>query len=316
MSKPKLAIVVPCYNEEEVLPRTAKRLLEVLDGLISPNKINDESFILFVDDGSKDRTWTIIEDLTKQNTKIKGLKLTRNFGHQNALLAGMEYIFNKCDCLITIDADLQHDEQAIGEFVQKYIDGAEIVLGIRKDRKVDSIFKKLTALIFYQLLLKMGVNIIKNHADYRLISNTALKALLEFKEVNLFLRGLIHLIGFKTDYVFFDVKERFAGQTKYPLRKMLALALDGITSFSVVPLRLITLIGFLIFMGSLIMSGYIFYTAIFTNKSVPGWASTVLPIYFIGGVQLLSLGIIGEYIGKIYMETKRRPRYIVEKENG
>ena len=314
MSKPKLAIVVPCYNEEEVLPRTAKRLLEVLDGLISPNKINDESFILFVDDGSKDRTWTIIEDLTKQNTKIKGLKLTRNFGHQNALLAGMEYIFNKCDCLITIDADLQHDEQAIGEFVQKYIDGAEIVLGIRKDRKVDSIFKKLTALIFYQLLLKMGVNIIKNHADYRLISNTALKALLEFKEVNLFLRGLIHLIGFKTDYVFFDVKERFAGQTKYPLRKMLALALDGITSFSVVPLRLITLIGFLIFMGSLIMSGYIFYTAIFTNKSVPGWASTVLPIYFIGGVQLLSLGIIGEYIGKIYMETKRRPRYIVEKE--
>lgn len=314
MSKPKLAIVVPCYNEEEVLPRTAKRLLEVLDGLISPNKINDESFILFVDDGSKDRTWTIIEDLTKQNTKIKGLKLTRNFGHQNALLAGMEYVFNKCDCLITIDADLQHDEQAIGEFVQKYIDGAEIVLGIRKDRKVDSIFKKLTALIFYQLLLKMGVNIIKNHADYRLISNTALKALLEFKEVNLFLRGLIHLIGFKTDYVFFDVKERFAGQTKYPLRKMLALALDGITSFSVVPLRLITLIGFLIFMGSLIMSGYIFYTAIFTNKSVPGWASTVLPIYFIGGIQLLSLGIIGEYIGKIYMETKRRPRYIVEKE--
>ena len=314
MSKPKLAIVVPCYNEEEVLPRTAKRLLEVLDGLISPNKINDESFILFVDDGSKDRTWTIIEDLTKQNTKIKGLKLTRNFGHQNALLAGMEYIFNKCDCLITIDADLQHDEQAIGEFVQKYIDGAEIVLGIRKDRKVDSIFKKLTALIFYQLLLKMGVNIIKNHADYRLISNTALKALLEFKEVNLFLRGLIHLIGFKTDYVFYDFKERFAGQTKYPLRKMLALALDGITSFSIVPLRLITFIGFLIFMGSLIMSGYIFYTAIFTNKSVPGWASTVLPIYFIGGVQLLSLGIIGEYIGKIYMETKRRPRYIVEKE--
>jgi len=314
MSKPKLAIVVPCYNEEEVLPRTAKRLLEVLDGLISPNKINDESFILFVDDGSKDRTWTIIEDLTKQNTKIKGLKLTRNFGHQNALLAGMEYIFNKCDCLITIDADLQHDEQAIGEFVQKYIDGAEIVLGIRKDRKVDSIFKKLTALIFYQLLLKMGVNIIKNHADYRLISNTALKALLEFKEVNLFLRGLIHLIGFKTDYVFYDFKERFAGQTKYPLRKMLALALDGITSFSIVPLRLITFIGFLIFMGSLIMSGYIFYTAIFTNKSVPGWASTVLPIYFIGGVQLLSLGIIGEYIGKIYMETKRRPRYILEKE--
>ena len=314
MSKPKLAIVVPCYNEEEVLPRTAKRLLEVLDGLISPNKINDESFILFVDDGSKDRTWTIIEDLAKQNTKIKGLKLTRNFGHQNALLAGMEYIFNKCDCLITIDADLQHDEQAIGEFVQKYIDGAEIVLGIRKDRKVDSIFKKLTALIFYQLLLKMGVNIIKNHADYRLISNTALKALLEFKEVNLFLRGLIHLIGFKTDYVFYDFKERFAGQTKYPLRKMLALALDGITSFSIVPLRLITFIGFLIFMGSLIMSGYIFYTAIFTNKSVPGWASTVLPIYFIGGVQLLSLGIIGEYIGKIYMETKRRPRYILEKE--
>jgi len=316
MLKSKLAIVVPCYNEEEVLPRTAKRLLEVLDELINSNKISDESFILFVDDGSKDRTWTIIEDLAKQNTKIKGLKLTRNFGHQNALLAGMEYVFNKCDCLITIDADLQHDEQAIGEFVQKYIDGAEIVFGIRKDRKVDSIFKKLTALIFYQLLLKMGVNIIKNHADYRLISNTALKALLEFKEVNLFLRGLIHLIGFKTDYVFFDVKERFAGQTKYPLRKMLALALDGITSFSVVPLRLITLIGFLIFMGSLIMSGYIFYVAIFTNKSVPGWGSTVLPIYFIGGVQLLSLGIVGEYIGKIYMETKRRPRYIVEKENG
>ncbi len=313
MKRLVLAIVVPCYNEEEVLPETVKRLLAIMKKLINANKISNESFILFVDDGSKDMTWNIIENLAKQNSQIKGLKLSRNFGHQNALLAGMEYVFDKCDCLITIDADLQQDENAIEEFIQKYMDGSEIVLGVRNDRKSDSVFKKLTALIFYELMLKMGVNITKNHADYRLIGKRAIKALLEFKEVNLFLRGLVPLIGFKTDYVFFDVKERIAGSSKYTFRKMLAFALDGISSFSVVPLRLITFIGFLIFVGSLIMGVIVLYTALFTNKAVQGWASTVLPIYFISGIQLLSLGIIGEYIGKIYIETKRRPRYFIEK---
>lgn len=309
---PILSIIVPCYNEEEVLPETIKRLSLVLNELKEKNKIHKSSFLLFIDDGSKDRTWEIIKTQSKNNNFVKGLKLSRNQGHQNALVAGMEYVIDKCDCLISIDADLQQDENSLEYFLDKFLNGAEVVLGIRKDRKGDSFFKKLTALGFYRLMLAMGANVVKNHADYRLLSNRANKSLLKFQEVNLFLRGLVTLIGFKTDYVYFEVKERFAGESKYPFKKMLSFAMDGITSFSVVPLRLITLIGFLVFMVSLVMGLVVLYTALFTDRAVHGWASTVLPIYFIGGIQLLSLGIIGEYIGKIYKETKRRPRYFIE----
>lgn len=316
MKSPILALVLPCYNEEAVLSETIKRLSGILEDLISKNKISEKSYMLFVDDGSVDKTWDIIETSSKINRFVKGIKLSRNQGHQIALFAGMEYVVDKCDCMISMDADLQQDENAIEEFINKYIEGCEVVLGIRRDRKTDGLFKKLTAIGFYELMRIMGVQIIKNHADYRLLSNRAIKALMQFREVNLFLRGLIPLIGFRTDFVFFDVKDRFAGVSKYSLSKMLSLAIDGITSFSITPLRLISVVGFIAFIFSMLLSFYVFYIAIFTNKAVPGWASTVLPIYFMGGVQLLSIGIIGEYIGKIYIETKRRPRYFIEKTTG
>jgi len=312
--KIRLALVLPCYNEEEVLEETIAKLTEVLNNLISKNKISEKSYMVCVDDGSKDKTWNIINQLSTLNIFVKGVKLSKNQGHQNALLAGMNYVADKCDCLISLDADLQQDENSIVDFVNKYLDGSEVVLGIRNDRGTDGLFKKLSALAFYKLMQSMGVDIIKNHADYRLLSNKANKALLEFKEVNLFLRGLVSLIGFKTDYVYFDVKDRFAGESKYTLSKMLSFAIDGITSFSIVPLRIISFLGFIIFLLSFIMGLYILEISLFTNNAVPGWASTVLPIYFIGGIQLLSIGIVGEYIGKIYNETKRRPRYFIETE--
>ncbi len=314
MKKVKLALVIPCYNEEGVLEETISRLTKILNNLIEKNKITTDSFILFVDDGSKDKTWEIIKSASKNNKFVRGIKLSKNQGHQNALWAGMEYVADKCDCLISLDADLQQDENKIEEFIDKFYRGADVVLGIRKDRRTDSFFKKITALIFYHMMRFLGVNILKNHADYRLLNNRANKAILKFSEVNLFLRGLVMEIGFKTDYVFFDVKERFAGKSKYSFKKMLNFAIDGITSFSIVPLRLISVLGIMIFMLSIIMSCYILYVALFTHKVVPGWASTVLPIYFLGGIQLLTLGIIGEYIGKIYKETKRRPRYFIEEE--
>lgn len=270
--------------------------------------------MVFVDDGSKDKTWVSIEELSEVNTFVKGLKLSKNQGHQNALLAGMEYVADKCDCMISLDADLQQDENSIQEFLEKYLEGSEVVLGIRNDRKSDGLFKKITALGFYKLMDVMGVNVVKNHADYRLLSNRANKSLIQFEEVNLFLRGMVPLVGFKTDYVYFDVKDRFAGESKYTLSKMLGFAIDGITSFSVTPLRIISVIGFLVFFLSVVMGLYVFGAYLFTNDAVPGWASTVLPIYFIGGVQILSLGVMGEYIGKIYKETKKRPRYFIEKE--
>lgn len=310
----KLALVLPCYNEEEVLPETFKRLVNIIQNLVDKNKITQDSFIIFIDDGSKDKTWELIELFSVESDYVKGLKLSRNQGHQNALLSGMEYVVDKCDCLISLDADLQQDENAIEEFIDKYLSGSEVVLGIRNDRTSDGMLKKITALGFYNLMLFMGVKIIKNHADYRLLSNKANTSLLAFNEVNLFLRGLVPLLGYKTDYVYFDVKDRFAGESKYPLRKMLSFAIDGITSFSVTPLRLISILGVIIFLMSLLMSLYIVSITLFTNRAIPGWASTVLPIYFIGGVQLLSLGIIGEYVGKIYKEAKRRPRYFIEKE--
>lgn len=312
--KPILALCVPCYNEHEVLPETIYKLSEVLRLLVVKSKVSPESFILFVDDGSVDGTWREIKDSAITHSCVKGIKLSRNQGHQNALLAGMEYLVNKCDCLISLDADLQQDENAIEEFVEKYTSGAEVVLGIRNDRESDSYFKKLTALTFYKILNLMGVRILKNHADFRLLSNRANKSLMEFTEVNLFLRGIVHLIGFKTDYVYFQVQERKYGESKYTFSKMVNFAMDGITSFSIVPLRVITVLGFIIFLVSLGMSAFILLSVLFTNKAIPGWASIVLPIYFIGGIQLLALGVIGEYIGRIFRETKRRPRYFLESE--
>ena len=306
---PKLAVIVPCYNEEQVLYETTKRLSVVLEDLISKNKIKKDSFILYIDDGSGDNTWNIVKYVGRQYSLVKGIRLSKNQGHQNALLAGMEYVEHKCDCLISIDADLQQDEKSMIHFTDSYVNGCDVVLGIRNDRMCDSFFKRATALGFYKLMNLMGVDIIKNHADYRLLSSKAIRMLLSFKEVNLFLRGLVLLIGLKTEYIYFDVKDRYAGKSKYTLKKMFAW--DGITSFSVVPLRLITLIGFIVFFVSLIMGGSVLYSVI-ANKTVQGWASTVLPIYFMGGIQLMCLGVIGEYIGKIYKETKRRPRYFIE----
>nr|WP_315084223.1 glycosyltransferase family 2 protein [uncultured Campylobacter sp.] len=308
---PKLAVIVPCYNEEQVLYETTKRLSVVLEDLISKNKIKKDSFILYIDDGSGDNTWNIVKYVGRQYSLVKGIRLSKNQGHQNALLAGMEYVEHKCDCLISIDADLQQDEKSMMHFTDSYVNGCDVVLGIRNDRMCDSFFKRATALGFYKLMNLMGVDIIKNHADYRLLSSKAIRMLLSFKEVNLFLRGLVLLIGLKTEYIYFDVKDRYAGKSKYTLKKMFAFAWDGITSFSVVPLRLITLIGFIVFFVSLIMGGSVLYSVI-ANKTVQGWASTVLPIYFMGGIQLMCLGVIGEYIGKIYKETKRRPRYFIE----
>lgn len=312
MNSIKLALVVPCYNEEEVLEVTYKSLQTIITLLIEKNKISKDSYIVFVDDGSSDKTWEIISTLHQQHVNVNGIKLSKNQGHQNALMAGMEYTIDKCDCLISIDADLQQDEKSIEDFVDKFALGAEIVLGVRNDRQTDNLFKKITALAFYNLMNIMGVNIIKNHADYRLVSNRVNKALIDFKEVNLFLRGLIPLVEYKTEYVYFDVKDRFAGESKYTIRKMLSFAIDGITSFSITPLRIISVLGFFIFLISFLMSLYVLGAVFLTNKALPGWASTVLPIYFLGGIQLLSLGIIGEYIGKIYKETKRRPRYFLE----
>lgn len=308
---PKLAIIVPCYNEDQVLGETIKRLSETLENLIDKKKIKSDSFVLYVDDGSEDDTWSIIKSSSATNLSTKGVKLSRNRGHQNALLAGIEYVEGKCDCLISIDADLQQDEKSMIHFTDSYVNGCDVVLGVRNDRMCDSFFKRATALGFYKLMNLMGVDIIKNHADYRLLSSKAIRMLLSFKEVNLFLRGLVLLIGLKTEYIYFDVKDRYAGKSKYTLKKMFTFAWDGITSFSVVPLRLITLIGFIVFFVSLIMGGSVLYSVI-ANKTVQGWASTVLPIYFMGGIQLMCLGVIGEYIGKIYKETKRRPRYFIE----
>lgn len=311
---PILALVVPCYNEEEVLEETIKQLMIVLKRLIDGKKISGRSFIKFIDDGSNDSTWDIIKSNSMKDPLIKGLKLSKNQGHQNALLAGMEYVKDKCSCLISLDADLQQNENSIEDFIDKYKEGSEVVLGIRKDRKTDGLFKKLTALGFYKLMRTMGVNVINNHADYRLLSNKANSSILEFKEVNLFMRGLVPLIGYQTDYVFFEVKDRYAGESKYTLSKMLSFALDGITSFSITPLRMIFVIGFIVFSLSFLMGIYVLGVSFFTNNALPGWTSTVLPIYFLGGVQILSIGIVGEYLGKIYKETKKRPRYFIEEE--
>ena len=306
-----IGVIVPCYNEEAVLGETAARLTALLNQLIKKEKISKMSKIWFIDDGSNDRTWHIIERLSASNGYISGIKLSRNVGHQNALLAGLSTVDG--DAIASVDADLQDDIVCIEKMIDEWRGGAEIVYGVRKKRSTDTVFKRLTALTFYQLMRWMGVEIVFNHADFRLMSRRAIECLKEFREINLFIRGIVPLIGFKSSVVYYERNKRFAGESKYPLKKMLAFAFDGITSFSVVPLRMITFIGFLLFTVSTLMSGWVIIIKWFGERAVPGWASTVLPMYFIGGIQILCIGIIGEYLGKIYTEVKNRPRYIIEK---
>ena len=312
MNKPIIGIISPCYNEELVLNETSLQLNLVIEELVLRNIISERSFIAFIDDGSTDNTWKIIEENSKKYPFIKGLKLAKNVGHQNALLAGLLTYKENADALISIDADLQDDVTVIEEMIYKYINGSDVVYGVRKKRKKDTFFKKNTALIFYYLMQKMKVNVVYNHADYRLCSKRVLNALAEYGEVNLFIRGIIPTIGFKHEIVYYDRLERFAGESKYSLIKMVSFAWNGITSFSNYPLKLVTIIGFVIFILCLLMSGYALF-ALYTGNFVPGWLSTVLPMYFLGGVQLFCFGILGEYIGKIYSEVKQRPRYFIDK---
>jgi len=307
----KLGIVVPCYNEQEVLVETNKRLLSLFKLMKNEGLITTESTINYVDDGSTDKTWTIIEELARADSHVHGIKLSRNRGHQNAVLAGLSGV--DADALVSIDADLQDDVNAIKNMVEEFINGSEVVYGVRKSRSSDTIFKRTTAKMYYKLLARLGVDIVYDHADFRLLSRRAVSSLLQYTEVNLFLRGIVPLLGYRTSTVYYDRAERFAGTSKYPLKKMLAFALDGITSFSVVPLRMITTLGFLVSILSFSMIIWIIYGRLFLNTVVPGWASAVVPIYFLGGIQLLSLGIVGEYIAKTYLETKRRPRFFIEK---
>ena len=307
-----LYIVVPCYNEEEVLETTAEKLGEKLRSLIKSGAVSDKSRAVFVDDGSKDRTWEIISTLHEKDSLFSGIKLSRNKGHQNALLAGLLTVKDKCDAVISLDADLQDDIDAMDKMVDKFVnDKCDIVYGVRSSRDSDTFFKKHTAQGFYKLLSKMGVEMTYNHADYRLMSKRAIDALSEFGEVNLFLRGIVPMIGYKTDIVTYERHERAAGKSKYPLRKMIAFALEGITSFSVKPIRFITFLGISLFTMSILMLIY-FLIRHFTGGTLPGWTSLAVSVWAIGGLQLLAIGVIGEYIGKIYLETKQRPKYFVE----
>lgn len=308
---PSLYIVIPCYNEEKVLPVSSKMFLEKLNSMIESKLVSDSSRILFVNDGSKDNTWNILSTLSAENEKIEAISLSRNFGHQNALLSGLMVAKDLCDITISIDCDGQDDINAMDEMVKAYINGADVVYGVRNSRKTDSFFKRSSALFFYRLMNWMGAGTVYNHADYRLLSSRVIESLSEFEEVNIFLRGLIPLVGYNSTVVYYERHERLAGNSHYPLSKMINFALDGITSLSVKPIRIITLLGFLVSMIGFI--GVIWAIVVFfLGKSVAGWSSMVCVVCFLGGIQLLSLGIIGEYIGKIYLETKKRPRYIVE----
>lgn len=306
-----LYLVIPCYNEEEVLPETSKRLTAKLGAMIEMGLISQDSKIVFVNDGSKDHTWQLIRQYHEENPMIQGINLSRNKGHQNALLAGLMTVKEYCDMAISMDADLQDDVDAIEQFVEKYYEGCEVVYGVRSERKTDSFFKRASAQSFYKLMLHMGVEIVYNHADYRLMSRRALDEMEGFKEVNLFLRGIVPLIGFQSGVVTYERHERFAGESKYPLKKMLNFAFDGITSFSVKPIRMVTTLGIIIFAISILMLIYFLITWCI-GWTVPGWTSIVVSVWAIGGLQLLAIGIIGEYIGKIYMETKARPKFIVQ----
>ncbi len=307
-----LYIVVPCYNEEEVLRETNKRLTQKLTSMMESNLISEDSKIMYVNDGSKDNTWDIIEELSVSSKYVKGVKLSRNKGHQNALFAGLMTAKDMCDVTISIDADLQDDIEVLDKFVEHYKNGCDIVYGVRSSRQMDTFFKRNTAQAFYKILKFFGVDAVYNHADYRLMSKRALETLSEYGEVNLFLRGIAVQLGYKTATVEYERSERFAGESKYPLSKMISFAYDGITSFSIKPIRIITVIGLIIFLVSLVMLIYSLVVNALGN-TIAGWTSLVMSIWILGGLQLLAIGIIGEYVGKSYMETKKRPRYIIEK---
>lgn len=312
MNTTKLIIVVPCYNEEEVLHETTSRLSTVLAGLERDGKI-EEGTLLYVDDGSKDATWSLIEQSALENPRVKGLKLAHNVGHQQALWAGLEQAADsRFDAIVSIDADLQDDVQAIVEMTDRFNEGSDIVYGVRKERKTDTFFKKHTAQMFYRLMQTMGGDIVYNHADFRLMSRRALQALVAHPERNLFLRGMVRSLGFPSSFVYYDRNERFAGESKYPLSKMLNFAIDGITSFSVKPLRLITIFGILFMLVSIAIIVYALWEHAI-GRTIQGWTSLLVSMWFIGGAILTAIGVIGEYIGKIYKEVKRRPRYFVEK---
>ncbi len=307
----KLYIAVPCYNEEEVLPDSAVKLREKLISMMDGGLISRDSRIVFIDDGSSDNTWELITELHQVDRIFSGIKLSRNRGHQNALMCGLMTLKDEADAVISIDADLQDDIEVFDEMVKRYEDGCDVVYGVRAKRETDTFFKRFTAEGYYKVLDKMGAKVIFNHADFRLMSRRALEAFSEFSETNLFLRGLVPMVGFKSDIVTYERSERLAGESKYPLKKMLALAWEGITSLSTKPIKLITRLGMIIFLVSIIM---LIYTLIrfFTGATQTGWASLAVSIWAIGGLQMMAIGIIGEYIGKIYLESKRRPRYIVE----
>ncbi len=307
----KLYIAVPCYNEEEVLPDSAEKLRVKLRKMMDEGKIDYDSRIVFIDDGSKDKTWELIRGLHETDTIFSGIKLSRNRGHQNALMCGLMTLREEADAVISIDADLQDDIEVFDEMVQRYEEGCDVVYGVRSKRATDTFFKRFTAEGYYKVLDKMGAKVIFNHADFRLMSRRALRAFAEFRETNLFLRGMVPMIGYKSAIVTYERSERLAGESKYPLKKMLALAWEGITSLSTKPIKLITRLGLIIFLVSLVM---LIYTLVrfFTGATETGWASLAVSIWAIGGLQMMAIGIIGEYIGKIYLETKHRPRFIVE----
>lgn len=306
-----LSVVVPCFNEEAVLKETCTRLLELRRRLIAKGKISQRSEIVFVDDGSRDETWRIIDAWVQEGLPVVGVKLSRNCGHQNALLAGLSTA--RGDAVVTIDADLQDDEEAIEKMIDAFHDGYEVVYGVRARRDTDTWFKRTSARSFYRLMSALGVKTVYDHADYRLLSQRAIRYLDQFAEVNLFLRGVVPLLGLPSTTVHYDRRARFAGESKYPLRKMLEFALNGITSFSVAPLRAITLLGFVVSLVCIAFAGWAVLVKLTSPNAVPGWASTILPIYFLGGVQLFCAGVLGEYVGKIYMEIKRRPRFLIER---
>jgi len=306
----QLAIVAPCYNEEAVLPETSRRLLGLLERLAGAGLVSTASRIYFVDDGSSDRTWDLIEELARAHPQVCGIKLSRNRGHQNALIAGL--FTAEGDAIVSIDADLQDDVEVIREMVQRFHDGCDVVYGVRSDRSVDGLMR-YPAKLHYRLLRLMGAEVVLDHADFRLMSRRAIEALREYREVNLYVRGIVPMLGFRTATVAYTRAERFAGESKYSLRKLAALAFQGVTSFSAAPLRLITALGLLVCTGSFALVTWALWLRLFTDQIPPGWASTVVPIYFLGGVQLLCIGVIGEYLAKIYLEVKARPRFVIER---
>ncbi len=309
--QPVVGLIIPCFNENESLPGSLEQLSVLFDELIFGKVISPDSFIAIVDDRSMDNTWETFKGLRENNPRFRGIRLASNKGHQYALLAGLLEFHTRADCLISLDADLQDDIGIMETMIRRFGEGNEIVYGVRKKRYKDSLFKRGTALFFYRLLRLMGVKAVYNHADYRLTSRKVIEELANYNEINLYLRGLFPLIGFNSCIVYYDRKERIAGKTKYPLGRMISLALDGITSFSIIPLRIISILGFFVFLICLCLMGYAL-DAYFQHKTIAGWFSTVLPFYFLGGIQILCIGIIGEYLGKIYKEVKRRPRYTID----